>query len=93
MAKANEPSKTLEDMLRACEMDLGRNWNTHLLFVEFSCNNNYHTSIKAAPFEALYEQKYRSPLCWAEGGEKQLIGPELAKKPQTTPGLGCPAYK
>ncbi|GJU42769.1 reverse transcriptase domain-containing protein [Tanacetum coccineum] len=33
---------------------------------EFSYNNNYHASIKAAPFEALYGRKYRSTLCVAE---------------------------
>ncbi|GJU23609.1 hypothetical protein Tco_1156951 [Tanacetum coccineum] len=27
---------------------------------------SYHASIKAAPFEALYGQKCRSPVCWAE---------------------------
>ncbi|GKA08170.1 putative reverse transcriptase domain-containing protein, partial [Tanacetum coccineum] len=29
-------------------------WDRHLPLVEFSYNNSYHTSIKAAPFEALY---------------------------------------
>nr|GEZ10263.1 putative reverse transcriptase domain-containing protein [Tanacetum cinerariifolium] len=47
--------QTLEDMLRACSMDFGENWDTHLPLVEFSYNNNYHSSIKCAPFEALYE--------------------------------------
>ncbi|KAJ0495913.1 putative nucleotidyltransferase, Ribonuclease H [Helianthus annuus] len=47
---------------------------------EFSYNNSYHTSIKAAPYEALYGRKCRSPLCWAEVGDKQLIGPELAQE-------------
>nr|GEW42001.1 putative reverse transcriptase domain-containing protein [Tanacetum cinerariifolium] len=37
----------------------------------------YHASIKAAPFEALYGRKCRSPVCWAEVGDAQLIGPEL----------------
>ncbi|GJT10010.1 hypothetical protein Tco_0857052 [Tanacetum coccineum] len=37
----------------------------------------YHASIKAAPFEALYGQKCRSPVCWAEVGDAQLTGPEL----------------
>ncbi|GKC00721.1 hypothetical protein Tco_0986857 [Tanacetum coccineum] len=39
--------------------------------------NNYHASIKAAPFEALYGRKCRSPVCWAEVGDVQLTGPEI----------------
>lgn len=45
--------------------------------MEFSYNNSYHTSIQAAPFEALYGRKCRSPLCWAEVGDSQITGPEL----------------
>ncbi|GKB65553.1 putative reverse transcriptase domain-containing protein [Tanacetum coccineum] len=41
---------------------------------------NHHTSIKAAPFEALYGQKCRSPVCWAEVGEVQLTGPEIVQE-------------
>ncbi|GKG28558.1 putative reverse transcriptase domain-containing protein, partial [Tanacetum coccineum] len=48
--------QTLEDMLRACAIDFGKGWVNHLPLVEFSYNNSYHTSIKAAPFEALYGQ-------------------------------------
>ncbi|GJS63502.1 hypothetical protein Tco_0678066 [Tanacetum coccineum] len=44
---------------------------------EFSYNNSYLTSIKAAPFEALYGRKCRSPVCWAEVGEAQLTGPAI----------------
>jgi hypothetical protein len=69
--------QTLEDMLRACVIDFGKGWESHLPLVEFSYNNSYHTSIKAAPFEALYGRKCRSPICWAEVGESQLTGPEL----------------
>nr|GFA21511.1 putative reverse transcriptase domain-containing protein [Tanacetum cinerariifolium] len=43
--------QTLEDMLCACVLDFGKGWDKHLLLVEFSYNNSYHTSIKAAPFE------------------------------------------
>nr|GEV79259.1 putative reverse transcriptase domain-containing protein [Tanacetum cinerariifolium] len=53
--------QTLEDMLRACVIDFGSGWDKHLPLAEFSYNNSYHTSIKAAPFEALYGRKCRSP--------------------------------
>ncbi|GJY12068.1 putative nucleotidyltransferase, ribonuclease H [Tanacetum coccineum] len=72
--------QTLEDMLRACVMDFGGSWDTHLPLVEFSYNNSYHTSIKCAPFEALYGRKCRSPVIWTEVGESQLIGPELVQE-------------
>ncbi|GJZ05707.1 putative reverse transcriptase domain-containing protein [Tanacetum coccineum] len=58
--------QTLEDMLRACAIDFGGNWDTHLPLVEFSYNNSYHTSVKCAPFEALYRRKCRTPIDWAE---------------------------
>ncbi|GJW30646.1 putative reverse transcriptase domain-containing protein [Tanacetum coccineum] len=48
--------QTLKDMLRACVIDFGKGWEIHLPLVEFSYNNSYHASIKAAPFEALYIQ-------------------------------------
>ncbi|GJS35881.1 putative reverse transcriptase domain-containing protein [Tanacetum coccineum] len=54
--------QTLEDMLRACAIDFGKGWVNHLPLVEFSYNNSYHASIKAAPFEALYGRKCRSPV-------------------------------
>ncbi|KAD4584207.1 hypothetical protein E3N88_21808 [Mikania micrantha] len=69
--------QTLEDMLRACVIDFGDSWENHLPLVEFSYNNSYHTSIQAAPFEALYGRKCRSPVCWAEIGDNQITGPEL----------------
>nr|GEU91394.1 putative reverse transcriptase domain-containing protein [Tanacetum cinerariifolium] len=69
--------QTLEDMLHACVMDFGKGWDRHLPLVEFSYNNIYHTSIKAAPFEALYDQKCRLPICWAEVGDAQLTGLEI----------------
>nr|GEU81721.1 putative reverse transcriptase domain-containing protein [Tanacetum cinerariifolium] len=77
IAYASRQLKTLEDMLQACVLDFGKVWDKHLPLVEFSYNNSYHTSIKAAPFEALYGRKCRSPICWAEVGDRQLTSPEI----------------
>ncbi|GJX84710.1 putative reverse transcriptase domain-containing protein [Tanacetum coccineum] len=57
--------QTLEDMLRACVINFGKGFK-HFPLVEFSYNNSYRASIKAAPFEALYGQKCRSPVCFGE---------------------------
>ncbi|GJZ99566.1 putative reverse transcriptase domain-containing protein [Tanacetum coccineum] len=72
--------QTLEDMLRACVIDFGKGWVKHLPLAEFSYNNSYYASIKAAPYETLYGRKCRSPVCWAEVGEAQLTGPELIQE-------------
>ncbi|GJT13994.1 putative reverse transcriptase domain-containing protein [Tanacetum coccineum] len=64
--------QTMEDMLRACVMDFGGSWDTHLSLIEFSYNTSYHASIKCAPFEALYGRKCRSPVIWTEVGEKPI---------------------
>ncbi|GJY86377.1 putative reverse transcriptase domain-containing protein [Tanacetum coccineum] len=69
----------LKDMLRACVIDFRSSWDRHLPLVEFSYNNSYHASIKAAPYEALYERKCRSLVCWSEVGDSQLTGPELIR--------------
>ncbi|GJX81041.1 putative reverse transcriptase domain-containing protein [Tanacetum coccineum] len=58
--------QTLEDMLRACVLDLGGSWDVHLPLVEFSYNNSYHSSVRCMPFEALYGRKCRSPIMWVE---------------------------
>ncbi|GJR49907.1 putative reverse transcriptase domain-containing protein [Tanacetum coccineum] len=58
--------QTLEDMLRACVIDFGKGWVNHLPLVNFSYKNSYHARIKAVPFEALYDRKCRSHVCWAE---------------------------
>nr|GFB24138.1 putative retrotransposon protein [Tanacetum cinerariifolium] len=66
--------QTLEDVLHACAVDFGKGWVNYLPLVEFSYNNSYHASIKAAPFEALYGQKCRLPVCWTEIVEAQILG-------------------
>ncbi|GJR88739.1 putative reverse transcriptase domain-containing protein [Tanacetum coccineum] len=64
--------QTLEDMLRACVIDFGSGWDKHLPLAEFSYNNSYHASIKAAPFEALYVRKCRSLKSYADVRRKPL---------------------
>ncbi|GJV06182.1 hypothetical protein Tco_1343838 [Tanacetum coccineum] len=76
-----EPTnQTLKDMLRACVIDFGGSWDTHLPLAEFSYNNSYHSSVRCAPFKALYGKKCRSLVLWAEIGESWLIGPELVQE-------------
>ncbi|KAD6118845.1 hypothetical protein E3N88_10116 [Mikania micrantha] len=64
-------------MLRTCVLDFGGNWDTHLPLFEFSYNNSYHSSIRCAPFKALYGRKCRSPICGTEVGDNRITGREL----------------
>jgi hypothetical protein len=48
-----------------------------LSLAEFSYNNSYETSIKMAPFEALYSRRCRTPLSWSQIGEHKIFGPDL----------------
>ncbi|GKF10931.1 putative reverse transcriptase domain-containing protein, partial [Tanacetum coccineum] len=59
---------------------LGTSWDVHLPLTEFSYNNSYHSSIRCAPFEALYGRKCRLPVLWVEIGESSLIRPELVQE-------------
>ncbi|GJV40260.1 putative reverse transcriptase domain-containing protein [Tanacetum coccineum] len=72
--------QTLEDMLRACVIDFGKGWDKHLPLIDISYNNSYHTSIKDAPFEALYGRKCRSPIYWVEVGDAQLTSPKIVRE-------------
>ncbi|GJY48989.1 putative reverse transcriptase domain-containing protein [Tanacetum coccineum] len=80
MIKVRGTIKHWKICYRACVIDFGKGWDRHLPLIEFSYNNSYHTSIKAAPFEALYGRKCRSPICWAEVGDAQLTGPEIIRE-------------
>nr|GEX06799.1 putative reverse transcriptase domain-containing protein [Tanacetum cinerariifolium] len=72
--------QTLEDMLMACTIDFGGSWDRHFPLVEFSYNNSYHASIKAALFEALYGRKCRSHVFWSEVGDSQFTGSKLIRE-------------
>ena len=55
--------QVLEDMLRACVLDLKGGWEEHFFLVEFTYNNSYQASIQMTPYEALYGRPCRSPIC------------------------------
>jgi len=55
-------NQILEDMLRACVLEFQGKWEDDLPLVEFSYNNSYQSTIKTAPFKALYERKCQTPL-------------------------------
>ena len=60
-------------------MDLKGSWEEHFPLVEFAYNNNYHTSIQMAPYEALYGRPWQSPIYWTEVGERSITGLDLIK--------------
>ncbi|KAI3796222.1 hypothetical protein L1987_38888 [Smallanthus sonchifolius] len=64
--------QTLEDMLRACIIDFGGSWDSHLPLAEFSYNNSHHTTIGMPPYEMLYGRRCRTPVCWGKVGQKEL---------------------
>ena len=78
----NQLEKTkqvLEDMLRACFLDLKGSWEECLPLVEFAYNNSYQASIQMALYEVLYGRPCRSPICWTEVGESSITGSNLIR--------------
>src|SRR4051812_2326453 len=70
-------NQILEDMLRACVISLGKNWEKSLPFAEFAYNNSFQSSLNMASFELLYGRRCRTPLNWSETGERQFFGPDM----------------
>jgi len=64
-------------MLRACVIQYTKNWDKCLALAELSYNNSYQSSLKMAPFEALYGRKCRTPLNWSQTEERKIFGPDL----------------
>lgn len=55
-------NQVLEDMLRACIIDFQDSWKDHLLLIEFTCNNSFHTTTRMAPFKTHYRRPCISPI-------------------------------
>ena len=79
--------RILEDMRRACVLDLKGSWEEHLPLVEFADNNSYQASIQMAPYEALYGRPCRSPICWTEVGESSITSPYLIRDTSKKVGM------
>ncbi|XP_070042872.1 uncharacterized protein [Nicotiana tomentosiformis] len=69
----------LKDILKACVIDFGGQWDILLPLAEFSYNNSYESSIEIAPFEALYGRRCHSPIRWFEPGKANLYGTDLVR--------------
>jgi transposase InsO family protein len=73
-------NQILEDMLRACALQYGRNWDSSLLYAKFSYNNSYQESLKMAPFEMLYGHRCHTPLFRCETGEWKVFGSDILQE-------------
>ena len=56
MVNQSKLFRFLEDMLRACVLDLKDSWEEHFPLVEFAYNNIYQASIQMALYEELYKR-------------------------------------
>ncbi|KAK8980504.1 hypothetical protein V6N11_081971 [Hibiscus sabdariffa] len=72
--------QVVEDKLRACVIEFYKSWEKSIPLVESAYNNSYQTSIKMAPFEALYGRRCKTPLCWLELGESKSLGPKVLRE-------------
>ncbi|CAN1153516.1 Transposon Tf2-9 polyprotein [Linum perenne] len=61
-------------------MEFQAPWTELLPLIEFAYNNSYNSSLKFAPFEALYGRRCRTPLCWDEEGARLLSGPQVVQE-------------
>ncbi|RVW23655.1 hypothetical protein CK203_093952 [Vitis vinifera] len=74
-----EDNSSLGRFVESLCFGLKGNWDDHLPLVEFAYNNSFQASIGMTPFEALYDKRCRSPICWDDVGKKNLLGPELVQ--------------
>nr|GEW19079.1 putative reverse transcriptase domain-containing protein [Tanacetum cinerariifolium] len=91
--KSERTIQTLKDMLRAYAIDFEKGWVNHLPLVEFSDNNSYHASIKAAPFEALYGRKCCSPVWVVCFGKRGKLNPRYVRPFKVLEKVRDVAYK
>lgn len=69
--------QSLEDLLMACVLEQEGARDGFLPLIKFTYNNSYHYSIRMSQIEALYGKRCRTPLCWYEYKESDVLGPEI----------------
>ena len=72
--------QVLEDMLQGCVLDFPGSWDSYISLMEFAYNNNYQTSIGMAIYEALYDRKCKTPVCWTNLNEHKVIDLDIVKE-------------
>ena len=77
--RLNFSIQVLKNMLRGCVIEFPRGWDNYIPLIEFAYNNSYQSSIGMAPYEALYGQRCRTPMCWTELNEHKVIGSDIVK--------------
>ncbi|KAA3466690.1 Retrotransposable element Tf2 [Gossypium australe] len=83
----------LEDMLQCCVLGFQGNWEKYLPLVEFAYNNSFQSSLKMAPYEALYGCKCQTTLYWTELRENQIHGVDLARETKEKVKVICECLK
>ncbi|KAA3470270.1 DNA/RNA polymerases superfamily protein [Gossypium australe] len=79
-SQSEQVIQILDDRLRCCVLEFEGNWEKYLPLIEFAYNNSYQSSIKMAPYEALYGRKCRTPLYWTDLSEKKILGVDLIRE-------------
>ncbi|KAA3461731.1 reverse transcriptase [Gossypium australe] len=83
----------LEDMLHCCILEFEGSWEKYLPLIEFAYNNSFQSSIKMAPYEALYGRKCRTPLYWTELSENKIHGVDLIRETEEKVKVICDSLK
>jgi len=67
-------------MLQACVLNFHGKWEEHLPLADFSYNNSYQATLRMTPFEALYDRRCRTSICWNDLEDTLILGPQMAQE-------------